>query len=359
MVQSEMPKALLQKDGSVIINGMDEANSIYNKGYYGTPGNGLLTCDLYDALYLLETEKILIYKGRKKMGVNDIYNIMPLFIPYSTLKYLVYRDIRKRGIVVKARNDFLDFNVLPRGGNPRKTPSKYWVKVYSERWTFSLEEVVNLTEIAKSAKKSLLIGVIDEEGDPTYYKVRMISISGKITSWDKSKEPINGWLVDDKVYVYDPTFIQQLQSNGYFGKVFDNYLVLSTMEAMFLISNNFLIVKNSKTNRKISNQYFKKIYKENSKNLYDRFEVYSDLRKRNLIVKTGFKYGTHFRCYINDPDKVHAKYLVHVIPSNYKTSWAEVSRAIRLSHGVKKEMLFAFVGKSGEIKYLNIERVKL
>ena len=50
-----------------------------------------------------------------------------------------------------------------------------------------------------------------------------------------------------------------------------------------------------------------------------RLLAYADLRSRKLVVKTGFKYGTHFRVYKGDPSSHHSEYLVHAVPDDYST----------------------------------------
>ncbi len=81
-----------------------------------------------------------------------------------------------------------------------------------------------------------------------------------------------------------------------------------------------------------------------------------DLRARGIIAKTGFKYGSHFRAYDGNPRTHHAKYLVHALPSGYRGMWPEVSRAVRLAHGVKKQLLLGAAGD--KITYLQLERVR-
>ncbi|HEC82290.1 MAG TPA: tRNA-intron lyase, partial [Thermoplasmatales archaeon] len=90
----------------------------------------------------------------------------------------------------------------------------------------------------------------------------------------------------------------------------------------------------------------------------NRFKVYSELRKLNLLPKTGFKFGSHFRVYSSEPEKSHAPYLIHVVGSDYEATWAEISRAVRLAHSVKKEMIFCMVGDGiNEIKYIRLKRI--
>jgi len=78
-----------------------------------------------------------------------------------------------------------------------------------------------------------------------------------------------------------------------------------------------------------------------------------------MLVKTGFKFGTHFRVYSQTPDKNHAEYLIHSITNRYRGSWAEISRAVRLAHSVNK--IFAFALSHGEqdtIFYLSLTRLR-
>jgi tRNA-intron endonuclease len=92
-------------------------------------------------------------------------------------------------------------------------------------------------------------------------------------------------------------------------------------------------------------------------NFEGKFLVYCDLKKRGLIVKTGFKFGSDFRGYAGNPDDIHAEYLIHVVDKNYKVVWSEMSRAIRLAHSVNKEIVFAIVD-SEKIFYIGFGRLR-
>jgi tRNA-intron endonuclease len=48
---------------------------------------------------------------------------------------------------------------------------------------------------------------------------------------------------------------------------------------------------------------------------------------------------------------------VHAIPEDYKAMWPEISRAVRLAHGVKKEILFGRVSES-DVQYVKLRRVR-
>jgi tRNA-intron endonuclease len=113
----------------------------------------------------------------------------------------------------------------------------------------------------------------------------------------------------------------------------------------------------SLSGRKVNLERFKKRAVKFQQDFDLRLKAYDDLRSRGLVVKTGFKYGTHFRVYEDDPEKTHARWLVHVVPEDFQTIWPEMSRAVRLAHGVKKEILFSWM-KEGGTQYMRLSRVR-
>jgi tRNA-intron endonuclease len=52
----------------------------------------------------------------------------------------------------------------------------------------------------------------------------------------------------------------------------------------------------------------------------------------------------------------HSEYLVHVIPKDHIFHLQAVSRAVRLAHSVRKQMIFAH--PDGDTKYLEIRRLR-
>jgi len=83
--------------------------------------------------------------------------------------------------------------------------------------------------------------------------------------------------------------------------------------------------------------------------------VYADLRERCACPRTGFKFGADFRVY-ETPDDDHAGLLVSAVESDTSMSVVEVSRAVRLAHGVRKRMVFALVAGGEEVEYIAVER---
>ncbi len=65
-----------------------------------------------------------------------------------------------------------------------------------------------------------------------------------------------------------------------------------------------------------------------------KYAVYSDLRSRGYIAKTGLKFGAHYRVYERGekPSEAHSKFLVQAAPEGIKLTPTEPARAVRLAH---------------------------
>ena len=82
------------------------------------------------------------------------------------------------------------------------------------------------------------------------------------------------------------------------------------------------------------------------------YDVYEDWRLRGFVLKTGFKFGTHFRLYLpgasptlETDEWMHSKHVIHVFPRESKMLINEWARAIRVAHGVKKTFILAIPGE--------------
>ena len=157
----------------VIVNDPAEGSALYNRGFFGTPQpGGGLAMNLLEAVYLVEAGRLEVRRRGKAVGARELFRAASASMDAFEILYLVYRDLRQRGYVVEARGGPVDFQVYPRGGAPKKTPSKYWVRALSERAVFDLAELLERAEGAAAVRKTLLLGLVDEESDLTYYSVR-------------------------------------------------------------------------------------------------------------------------------------------------------------------------------------------
>jgi len=344
------------RDDAVVVEDPAEASTLYNRGYFGVPqSGGSLVLSLLEAVYLVESERLEVRRAGKPTTLAELFRLAGAREEAFEIRYLVYRDLRQRGYVVEAQDGPVDFHVLPRGGAPRKTPSKYWVRALSERAVFDLAELLQRAEAAASMRKTLLLGLVDEESDLTYYAVREAFPQGHQPP-PKMRSPVLVHFQGDRAVVLDEAEAKRLHEAGYFGKLVGRRLQLSLLETAFLLKAGLVEVRSADTDRPIRLPRLLKEAKAIQPDFALRLRAYEDLTERGVISKTGFKYGAHFRAYEGDPEVHHAKYLVHVVPKGHRGAWPEISRAVRLAHGVKKQILFGEVGP--EVRYVKLERVR-
>ncbi|MEE9593741.1 MAG: tRNA-intron lyase [Thermoplasmata archaeon] len=349
-----MPGQLIE--GKVFVSDEADGSRLYNRGYFGNPlPGGGLELDLVEATYLSETGKLDVTRAGHKLGVKNLFRQGDAVLPNFEIRYLVYRDLRQRGYVVKAGVPPLDFRVFPRGAGPDKAPTRYWVLALSERSLFDLGELeAHLARVAR-VRKRLLLAVVDEESDITYYHVSKASPRGGLKD-DLSDIHAEALFLNDRSLVVDVDHALALYERGFYGKMLGERLQLSLLETFYLAQQGALIVRRAQTGRKIGLATLLREAVKIQPDFRLRLRVYEDLKERGILAKTGFKYGAHFRGYEGEPDAGHAKYLIHALPEEFTGTWPEVSRAVRLAHGVRKEILLGRTGE--EVVYVRLQRIR-
>jgi tRNA-intron endonuclease len=350
--------AQLGPDGGARIEAPEEASSVYAKGFFGAlHANGTLALDAYEAVYLAEMDRIVLHGPRDApVGWPIAFRRAVKLHPEFAVRYLVYRDLRQRGYVVRRGPPPVVFAVLPRGGTLHKTPSKFWVEALSEREPFDLGHLRELSDRALAARKTLWLGVVDEESDLTYYRVRQPEPSGALVPAPLT-EPAEAWLSEDRVTVLDPTAVEGLGRQLSYGSRVGHRLELSLLEATHLARAGQLRVRESRSGRAVPLEALVRRARRLDPKFAERIAAYEELRRRRLVVKTGFKYGAHFRAYPRNPEHAHARYLVHALPEDHVATWPEVAGSVRVAQGVRKEYLLGSVGPTG-VRFLSLERIR-
>jgi len=341
----------------VIVEDPAEASALHNRGSYGEPlGGGGVSLTLLEAVYLVETGRLAVHRDRADVPMRTLFRGAAAAYDQFEIKYVVYRDLRQRGYVVVEGTGPPDFLVYPRGGTPKKSPAKYWVAAISERAVFDAAALAELMHRVAGIRKQLLLAVVDEESDLTYYAVRESDPKGRPPPAPPDAPIATAHLLEDRAMVVEEAEARALHGNGFYGKIVGRRLQLSLIETAHLLKLGAIDLRNADTDRRIALPRLVSEARRIQPDFDLRLAVYEDLKARGIVAKTGFKYGSHFRAYEGDPDRTHAKYLVHALPEAYRGMWPEVSRAVRLAHGVKKSLLFAAAGDS--VRYIRLERVR-
>ncbi|HEV2165586.1 MAG TPA: tRNA-intron lyase [Thermoplasmata archaeon] len=349
---------LVGKDASAVVSDPAEASAVHARGFFGTLEGATLRLDRFESVYLGETRRLALADARgHPVEWPKLFRSAARADPAFGIRYVVYRDLRQRGYVVRASPPPVSFAVLPRGGILHKTPSKYWVECQSERVPFDLARLVDLADRAQGAKKSLLLALVDEESDLTYYRVRRPSPSGSLEP-ARLAPPATGWLSGDRVVVFESAAAEALGKGQSYGSRIGDRLEVSLLEADYLRSTGELEIRDARSGRLVTDAQFARRTRRVEAGFAERTAAYRALRDRRLVVKTGFKYGAHFRAYPRNPERAHARYLVRAVGSEHRAPWPEIAGGVRVAQGVRKEFVIASVPSTGPVRFLSLERVR-
>ena len=348
---------IIEKDR--VIAGESAIEELYKKGFHGRPRNNKLELTLIESAYLLYREKLAINESGKNLEFRDFFIRAATIEPAFELKYIVYKDLKERGYYVQP--SAVDFRVYPRGSNPGSGPAKVLVYVQSERVPLKVKELLQSLKTAENMRKQLVLAVVDEESDITYYEVKSSKLHGGMEEPHPSLTA-DATFLEDRIVVWEQSPSDALFNNGFYGKPLDHErLQLSLVEGGYLLSEGVLKIYSMKSDELLGIDTFIEKASSIEKDFSLKFATYSNLRTLGFVPKTGFKFGTHFRVYkeVKSLEKLpHSEFLIHAIPHDHEFSLPVMSRAIRLSNSVRKRMIFA-VEKGGHINYVDIGRKKM
>ena len=340
-------------DGYVVVKEQKEGTQLYNKGNFGYPrSGGGVDLDIVEAAFLCEWKRLEVQKDGRAMTFDELFGYAGSVLDGFDIIYMVYRDLRQRGFVVKIESGTYDMSVFPRGMTMSNSRPLYMVKAVSERTAIEISEFIGEAGDVRERQKQLLYGVVDEEGDVTYYNMFMRDPVGKVFPSRPDRVP-EGVLARDRVFVFGQEDAEALRSEGFFGQLMGSTLQLSLIECCHLLGKGRMTLR-AEDGSKMGFEELREHAAASQDEFDNRLAVYSDLRERGLVVKTGFKYGTHFRVYEGSPDDCHARYLAHAVSDRDLRMWPEISRTVRLSGGVKKEILYGRVHR-GTVEYLEFK----
>lgn len=278
------------------------------KNFFGEFREGKVFLNPEEALYVITFLNGACYIHEQTAGFNEIASHYVGKNPRLMVDYNAYRDWRDRGLVLRK---FGEIGLHKQEGKKSKGEKRYPSK--------------GLRHEPLSAQAhwypDSLFSVLDDEK------------TGQI--------------------LFNSHWFGQL---GVYRQERGSLLRLDFMETIFLSKHFSLKVIDSSTGKpatgeQILAQVSKK--REYAKRLY---EVYEDWRLRGYVVKTGFKFGSHFRIYFpgaspalspgrqdNDEGKewIHSRHVLHVFPKEEKLLVSEWARAVRVAHSVKKTFLLS------------------
>lgn len=269
-------------------------------GFYGTQEIEKRLLTIEEALYIMDIRNGKIFdEAGNEYRFNDVAE---RYIKKKKLlaRYLAYKDWRDKGLIARYAEE-------ASGSYGRSITKKY------KAGELKLDQIV----LDGLFFEDDLITIIDDEvGGRSLYEKYWIGQSGTYKAAHRGRI--------SKLDIY---------------------------ETVFLAKRNILRLKDFKLDDVIRKA------RKRIKYFDDLYAVYEDWRNQGYIVKTGFKFGTHFRIYFpgaspvnTGQEWIHSKHVIHVFSRKDKMLISEWARAIRVAHSVRKTFILAIPGKKTEIK---------
>lgn len=151
---------------------------LFDKGY-GEQLKKKIILEPYEALYLLEKKMVTINDGNSVIGFDALFKMVS-HQRQGFSKYLVYKDLRDRGYIVKEGVEpFYNFRLFEKG-TFSDSPAKYRILILNEGDDIKVDRLKNYIVSSVVQERDSIVAVVDRRGEIIYYKSFLITSGSKI-----------------------------------------------------------------------------------------------------------------------------------------------------------------------------------
>jgi tRNA-intron endonuclease len=182
---TEEAEAVLE-GGKVVIPSLEDADPLLQGGYGSAreDGSGSVLSPL-EALYLHAEGRLKVRDGEtgEELDFQSLLAKFRIVEDEVWIKYLIYRDLRSRGYVVRESMEMgVDFRLYDRGTYGEKS-AKYVVYAIYEGTSTPIQKLKEALSIAQNMEKQLIVAVMDRRGETVYYSLSTQPILGAKNGW--------------------------------------------------------------------------------------------------------------------------------------------------------------------------------
>lgn len=174
----ELLSGVLRND-KIIVEKSQTAVELHEKNYFGEIlQNGSFELSIIEALLLMERNRLEIQDlGGKIIRSDEILHRVVQKDPNIWIEYLVYRDLRQRGYIVRlGYGEEIHFRIFTRGANPKADIAKYFIFILEEDNAVRLDLLDKITKQSINSRKVLILATVDRLGDITYYQLEQFEL---------------------------------------------------------------------------------------------------------------------------------------------------------------------------------------
>ncbi|MEK6927138.1 MAG: tRNA-intron lyase [Nanoarchaeota archaeon] len=158
--------------GTNITSSSEEAFSLFQKSVFGESKSGKVEYSNVEILYLQENNKAEVFSGKNKLNHQELIKKLRKKDKKIEIKYAVFKDLRSKGYILKTALKFgAEFRVYERGVRPGADHARWILYTVKENDALNWHEFAAKNRVAHAVKKNLLIAIVDDESDVSYYEI--------------------------------------------------------------------------------------------------------------------------------------------------------------------------------------------
>lgn len=187
------------------------------------------------------------------------------------------------------------------------------------------------------------------------------------TSEEKEKIQVEGIVNKEKVIIEDPDGIDEFYEGSFIGNLEEKgnqkILIIDPIEVLLLCERKRILLW--KDNDKNKDQYdFEGLisyFSQFDKNLWQKYVIYMDLRRRGYIVRSGFGDGIEFRVFKRGADfrEDVAKYLIYPVFEGSPIELRDLDKISRVALSSRKDLVIATVDRLSKPIYYSVKKFEI
>ncbi len=155
-----------------------EAFELFDTQRFGEKTGEKVFYTLYETFHLVQTKKMEVFDSKdKKISEKELAKKFEKLNKKFKTNYFVFKDLREKGFIVKTALKFgAEFRVYEPGKNIGENHAKWILFPVSENQQLTWQDFSAKNRVAHSTNKKLLIGIVDEENQVSYYEVNWMNL---------------------------------------------------------------------------------------------------------------------------------------------------------------------------------------
>ncbi len=190
---------------------------------------------------------------------------------------------------------------------------------------------------------------------------------------DKSAEnlekvQIEGYIKDDKVLISNIDAVEEIYNTSYIGNLEESengnkILILDPMEVLLLCERKRILLweDNDKNKPQFDFEKLLTYFSAYDDDLWQKYVIYMDLRRRGYIVRSGYGEGIEFRVFKRGADfnEDSAKFLIYPVFEGYPIELRDLDKISRVALSSRKDLIVATVDRLSRPIYYSVRKFEI